>query len=175
MSAARLVVADTSPLNYLVWIGAVEVLRELFGQVLVPQAVWRELYHPNAPPAVVRWREVPPPWLQVMEVASVDASLGLGAGETEAISLALEKDVRMILMDERKGRRAARERGLLTLGTLNLIDLADAHGLLDGPQALEKLRGTNFRAQEALWEQFRAQMQARRDAGEEKVAEAPTD
>jgi hypothetical protein len=44
------------------------------------------------------------------------------------------------LLDERKGRAAAKARGLLTLGTLNLINLGDEAGLLDGVQALRDLR-----------------------------------
>ncbi len=38
-----IVVADTTPLNYLVVIGHVDLLPALFGQVLIPTAVWNEL------------------------------------------------------------------------------------------------------------------------------------
>jgi predicted nucleic acid-binding protein len=38
-----IVIADTSPLNYLVLIGEAEVLRRLYGQVVIPEAVLREL------------------------------------------------------------------------------------------------------------------------------------
>ncbi len=44
-----IVVADTSPLNYLIQIDEVGLLPAIFGQVLLPTAVARELLHPNAP------------------------------------------------------------------------------------------------------------------------------
>ena len=49
------VIADTSPLNYLVLTGYADVLLHLYGQVAIPHAVLQELLHPNAPPAVARW------------------------------------------------------------------------------------------------------------------------
>ena len=98
-----LVVADTTPLNYLVLIGRVEILGSLFVEVLVPRAVWQELHHPRTPVAVSRWLQAPPAWLRVVDVQQVDATLSLGAGENEAISLALEKHVSVLLVDERKG------------------------------------------------------------------------
>ena len=49
------VVADTSPLNYLVLIGEVDVLAKLFDSVLIPPAVYAELQSPRTPSQVVRW------------------------------------------------------------------------------------------------------------------------
>ena len=46
------VIADTSPLNYLVLIEQAEVLPNLFGAVVIPQSVLEELRHPSAPQAV---------------------------------------------------------------------------------------------------------------------------
>lgn len=51
----RLVVADTSPIFYLLSIGQIHLLPELFGKVLVPEAVHQELCHPAAPPLVKAW------------------------------------------------------------------------------------------------------------------------
>jgi predicted nucleic acid-binding protein len=44
-----IVVSDTSPLNYLVLIGADQVLPSLFGQVLTPPEVLAEMQHAKAP------------------------------------------------------------------------------------------------------------------------------
>jgi len=44
-----IIVADTSPLNYLVLISEVDILPGLFGQVIVPHAVWSELHAPGTP------------------------------------------------------------------------------------------------------------------------------
>ena len=48
-----LVVADTTPINYLVLIAQIDILAALYPQVVIPSAVAAELQHPKAP-AVVR-------------------------------------------------------------------------------------------------------------------------
>ena len=48
------------------------------------------------------------------------------------------------------------------LNYLNLIDLADERGLIDGIEALNDLRQTTFRADEELFRRFEARMNARR-------------
>ena len=88
----------------------------------------------------------------------MDSTILIGKGEVEAISLALEKQVEIVLMDERKGRAAAQSRGLLAVGTLNLIDLADEKGLLNGIESLNALRKTTFRADRRLVEQLAAKI-----------------
>jgi predicted nucleic acid-binding protein len=162
MSQMAVVVADTTPLNYLILIGRMEVLGSLFGEVLIPEAVLAELRHPKAPEAVSRWLQSPPPWLRITKVLEMDETVQLGRGETEAISLARERNLKVVLMDERRGRQAAEARGLIAVGTLNLIDLADELRLLDGVEALNELRQTTFRADAGLLERFEAQMRARR-------------
>jgi predicted nucleic acid-binding protein len=47
-----IVVADTSPLNYLILIDQADLLPSLFGEVLLPHAVHRELQHPKTPERV---------------------------------------------------------------------------------------------------------------------------
>jgi predicted nucleic acid-binding protein len=47
-----IVVADTTPINYLILIGEIEVLPELYGQVIIPHAVCEELLRSRAPGAV---------------------------------------------------------------------------------------------------------------------------
>lgn len=162
MSGHRVVVADTTPINYLILIGQIGVLRDLFDEVMIPEAVLAELHHPKAPPAVADWLLTPPAWLTVERVAQVDQTIQLGKGETEAISLAVERQIPIVLMDERRGRSAAEARGLLAVGTLNLIDLADERGLLEGVAVLETLRQTTFRAPSELLERFESSMAARK-------------
>jgi predicted nucleic acid-binding protein len=48
----RLVIADTSPIFYLLSIGHIDLLPQLFGKILLPKAVQKELTHPAAPVAV---------------------------------------------------------------------------------------------------------------------------
>ena len=162
MSNPVLVVADTTPLNYLILIGQDHVLGALFGNVVVPEGVLAELKHPRAPVAVALWVKALPVWLRVARVKDLDQTIPLGKGEVEAISLALEMQLGIVLMDERKGRTTAQSRGLLTVGTLNLIDLADERGLLNGIVALNDLRKTTFRADRRLLEQLEAKIISRR-------------
>ncbi len=162
MSAQTVVVADTTPLNYLVLIERIEVLHLLFGEVIIPEAVLTELRHPKAPIAVTAWLQNLPHWLHVLKVSEVDRTIQLGQGETEAISLAIEHQVSIVLMDERRGRAAAEARGLLPIGTLNILDLADERGLLDGVTSLNELKRTTFRADQELLDRFEERMRARK-------------
>jgi predicted nucleic acid-binding protein len=104
-----LVVADTSPLNYLIQIHCQEVLSRLYQRVLIPSAVFGELNQPQTPRVVREWLNSRPPWLEVKEVSLVwapDLSM-LDAGEREAIQLAREEHADLLLMDERMGVRFA--------------------------------------------------------------------
>ena len=87
-----IVVADTSPLNYLVLIGHIEVLPYFYQRVLIPPFVWEELQDANTPDMVRVWAARPPAWLEQHSLRNPpDASLNfLDRGEREAITLALE-------------------------------------------------------------------------------------
>ncbi|MCI0561516.1 MAG: hypothetical protein MN733_23760 [Nitrososphaera sp.] len=85
-----LVVADASPLNYLVQCEAIQVLPQLYGQVVIPQAVFDELSRPCALESVRQWLESRPSWTVVRSPQNIDERLMLGRGEVEAICLADE-------------------------------------------------------------------------------------
>jgi predicted nucleic acid-binding protein len=119
-----IVIADTSPLNYLVLIGEAEILERLYRRVIVPKAVWRELQHPETPAAVAEWVAHRPLWLEVHQSTSLpDAGLRLlGEGERQAILLAQElRAEALLLMDEGKGRQEASRRNLRITGTLGVL------------------------------------------------------
>ena len=82
-----IVVSDTSPLNYLVLIEAVEVLPAIFGRVVVPPTVIEELQAPGARDAVKAWIAAPPSWLEVRSPESIGTSLALGRGEPRRSAL----------------------------------------------------------------------------------------
>ncbi len=96
------VVADTSPLNYLIQIDCDDLLPALYERVFVPSAVVEELGHPRAVAAVRAWLTRVPPWLVVQHVAeAVDARLArLDPGERQAIQLAKREHADLLLMDE---------------------------------------------------------------------------
>jgi predicted nucleic acid-binding protein len=142
-----IVVADTSPLNYLIRLGNPQILKDIYGRVLVPSAVLIELRHPQAPAEVRAWTFNPPTWLEEKQVQEIDATLPveLGAGEREAISLALEVKADVLLIDERAGRDEAEARHIQVAGTLAVLLQAASLGYLDLPEALEQLRQFGFR------------------------------
>ena len=142
----RLVVADTSPIFYLLSIGQIKLLPLLFGKVFVPDAVDKELRHPTGP-AVLREWSARPPWLEVIPIDLIDdaALRPLGAGERAAITLALSIHADLILIDERKGTAVALTKGFAVTGTLGILRLAARGGLIDLVDVLAKLRRTNFR------------------------------
>jgi predicted nucleic acid-binding protein len=100
-----IVIADTSPLNYLVSIGAVDVLQSLYKRVTVPEAVVRELRDMKAPAAVLTWIDQPPAWLEVQPDPPSDPTLCfLDAGEKAALTLAQLLNADELLNEERTGR-----------------------------------------------------------------------
>lgn len=142
-----IVVADTSPLNYLILLGHADLLRDIYGHVLVPSAVLVEMQHAEAPPAVRTWATAPPAWLDRRQVENLDTtlSLALGPGEREAISLALEVHADVLLIDERAGRTEAEARHLEVAGTLAVLLEASIRGHLNLPEKIAHLRRHGFR------------------------------
>lgn len=113
-----IVVSDASPLNILVRIGYVDVLPPLFGEVYVAPRVVGELMHAEAPSAVRAWIMAPPVWLHCRAPSTLLDAAARGAGEREAISLAVELKAALLLIDDRKARQDARRFGVPITGTL---------------------------------------------------------
>ena len=157
------VVSNTSPVNYLVLIDLQDVLPALFGRVLIPNAVLQELRSPAAPPQVKNWLDAVPDWLESQVVAEIPSVLRqLDAGEREAIALAQSAGASLVLLDERKARQVARERGLAVSGTLGVLDLAARRGLVNLSDALDRLDRTTFRASARLLRHIRQQHSAKK-------------
>jgi len=152
-----IVVADASPLNYLVQIECVEILRQMFGEVLVPNAVFEELTADRAPQAVASWVRQPPSWLTIRHVLPLeDPSLvELGAGEQGAITLAIETNAKLLLIDDRRGRREAEKRGIPTTGILGVLLAAGKLGFIDSEKEFQRLIAeTNFRIGASIQQDF---------------------
>jgi predicted nucleic acid-binding protein len=152
------VVADTSPLNYLVQIGCQEQLAALYERVLVPPAVMNELHHPRTPAAVRAWVEHLPAWVEIRAVQSAPLATlaGLDPGEQEAIQLAQEQHADLLLMDERRAVAFARRQGLEVTGTLGVLVQAARLGLVEIDAAVNRLQTTGFRATPELFAHARA-------------------
>jgi predicted nucleic acid-binding protein len=142
-----IVVADTSPINYLVLIGQIDVLEMLYQSVLIPTAVHDELLSAKAPAAVRIWIRQPPLWLTVHTIKIIEdpSAAYLDLGEKEAIQLAEEVGAEQIILDDLAGRREAFRRGLPVIGTLGVLRQAAQLGLLDIHSAIQSLQGTTFK------------------------------
>ena len=151
-----IVVADTSPLNYLVLIGQEKLLPVLFGEIAIPNAVALELLHPRASFAVRSWMSAPPLWLTLYtSVPNSHPELsGLDPGEREAIELAVSIGAELLLIDEVQGRQQAINLNLKIRGTLGVLEQASRLGILDLNAASQKLMATNFRLSPAVLQQL---------------------
>lgn len=141
-----IVVADTSPINYLVLIEEIHILPQLYGTVLIPHAVRAELMSLVAPGQVRLWISQPPSWLEVRipESASDTLTYGLDPGERDAILLAVELHADQLIVDDRQGRREAQKLGIAVVGTLGVLKEAAIRGLMDLRKAVARLQSTNF-------------------------------
>lgn len=149
----RLVIADTGPVNYLILIGHIDLLPALFEKVILPSTVQNELASRKAPSAVRQWVAALPDWLEVRGAPPGEPDEALkriDAGERAAIQLAVSLHADLLLMDDRKGVRTARNKGFRVTGTLGILELAAQAGLVDFAQAAERLRETTFRNPQAL-------------------------
>jgi predicted nucleic acid-binding protein len=133
-----IVVADSSPLIAMGRIGQLEILHAVFGQLLLPDAVWREVVEGAADKpgssdvASASWIER----RTVNDLAWVNLlKHDLGAGEAEAIILAKETGADFILMDERLGRSAAERLGLKVVGLIGALIEARKQGLITNANA----------------------------------------
>ncbi len=152
----RLVVADTSPLVYLILIDQIEILPQLFGSVVLPGAVHTELCHCLAPAVVRTWAEALPSWAEVKPAPEIadDVMRSLGIGERAAIALAISIHADLVLIDERKGTLVAIENGLEVSGTLGVLQRAAQKGLLNLAEAFGRLKTTNFRYRQEIMDRL---------------------
>jgi predicted nucleic acid-binding protein len=110
-----IVVSDTTAITTLLNMGEARLLAELFGEVAVPQGVWDELraFHSDLP-EFVRLRQVTRPGERLPGTET------LGRGEAEALKLARELRADLLLMDDRRGRKAAASLGIVVAGLPDL-------------------------------------------------------
>ncbi len=151
-----IVVSDASPLAALSFIHQLDILRALYGMVLVPEAVWREVAVVGADRPgreAVRRAE----WIVRRAVQNRELVLvllqDLDAGEAEAIALALELGSDLLLMDERLGRQKARHLGVNVVGVIGVLTEAKHRGIITAIKPhMDQLRDVaGFRISDRLY------------------------
>ena len=150
------VVSNASPLINLARIGQLELLRELYGILVIPEAVWLEVVVEGT--GQPGWDEVKAAtWITTQAVVNkrlVQAlQQDLDAGEAEAIALAVETEAELLLMDERLGRESARHFGLRYVGLIGVLVEAKRKGLVRAVRPyLNELRDiAGFRIRDTLY------------------------
>lgn len=128
-----LVVSNTSPIMNLAVLGLLDLLRQQFREVIVPDAVIEELRLDTDFPGTENIRRaISEGWLHEEKVENQQVVLALRReldnGEAEAIALALQLKANLILMDERDGRSLAKSMGLTPIGVLGVLIRAKQDG-----------------------------------------------
>jgi predicted nucleic acid-binding protein len=159
LTSTPVVVADTSPINYLILIGHINVLPVLFGKVILPTVVRDELARPKAPLEVRDWLANSPAWLEVRpsEQTADMSMVDLDDGERSAILLAMELHADLLLIDERRAAKSARSKGFRVAGTLAILGMAARRDLVRLPDAVDRLKRTSFHYNQEILDQFLAE------------------
>jgi predicted nucleic acid-binding protein len=156
-----IVVSDTSTITNLAAIERLPLLAQLYTQVIIPNAVYRELVDLEFPvPGTIEVQSAS--WLQVRQVVQnrvveqLQNEARLDLGESEALALALELGAELLLIDERRGRAEATRLGLRITGLLGVLIEAKHKNLLAAVKPLmDALIATSeFRVSPVLYNQI---------------------
>jgi uncharacterized protein len=115
------VILNNTPLVALHLLGQWSLLHQLYGKVLIPTAVEREFL------AVARNERKQAlhtaPWLHTTPTSlhPLLKHTKLDEGESAVLSLALQQDARLVIIDEQRGRVVAKKLGLSFTGTLGVL------------------------------------------------------
>ncbi|MEA2562210.1 MAG: hypothetical protein QOH06_3714 [Acidobacteriota bacterium] len=156
------IVVNSGPLISLARIGQLNLLPRLFGEILVPAAVLREVTEDESRPGAVLVKSAE--WLGLGEVSdrsAVERLLSsLGEGESEVLILARELGATAVI-DERRGRTIAAALGIPQTGTIGVLLAAKQTGAVSViTPLLDQLVANGLRLSSRLYEE------ARRLAGE---------
>ena len=150
-----IVVSNTSPISNLAAIGQLGLLQQLYGNVIIPTAVYQELLNSGATdPATLAVQSLD--WIQPQSVTNLallqTLQNNLDIGEAEAITLALELNAERLIMDERRGRNEAIRAGLQVTGLLGVLLAAKQQRLIPLVQpVLDDLIAQGFWVREELY------------------------
>lgn len=127
----RPVIVNNTPLAALWSVGQLPLLHALYGEILMPQAVHQEFLDTET---AQRQKVLDAsPWLRSTALVTPRQALvyvGLDRGEAEVLALALERNARLVILDERRGRLYAKRLGLPLTGTVGVVLAAKEAGLV---------------------------------------------
>lgn len=157
-----IVVSDTSPITNLAAIDRLDLLHLLYGEIIIPVAVYNELTQPNINSIVPGAREVQTlSWIKTQPVQNyqqvtqiLTSQANIDRGEAEAIILALELNADLILIDERRGRMSASTYNLKVTGLLGILLQAKKQQAIANVKPLMDtlIQQANFRIRDELYQ-----------------------
>ena len=150
-----IVVSDTTAISNLVQIGKLNLLQNLYGEVVIPESVYEEL-QVLIDLNIVSEEYLRQNWIKVKQVkdnSEVSKLLDrLDIGESEAIIMGIELSADYLLIDEKVGRIVALERNLRIIGTLGVLIKARGKNLITSVQEeMDKLRRIGFWISDSLY------------------------
>lgn len=125
------VISDTTPILSLLKINKLYLLKELYGQIIVPYAVFREIENGKQKPCYQNLKHTE--WIKfeyLKNPTSLDLFIDLDAGEAEVLILAKEINADLVILDEILGRRYAKQLGLNMTGTIGILLKSKEIGLI---------------------------------------------
>jgi predicted nucleic acid-binding protein len=144
------VVADSTPCIYLARLGDLGILHKLFGRIVLPEAVWRELTVEGHLPGASEFQAALDRWVTVQATRQADLdgimqAEKLERGEVEAIQLARELRAEALLLDEQRAVEYARSLELTVVRTPSIYVAARNAGWIDSVrERLDRLRAAGF-------------------------------
>ncbi len=133
----RKVITNTTPILSLLKIGKLSLLNEIYGEVILPFAVFQEIEAGKHKPYYQNVNQIS--WIKVERVKNPDSRsffVDLDDGEAEVLILAKELNADLVIMDEITGRRYARQLGMEITGTLGILLKAKEKGLVNSVREL---------------------------------------
>lgn len=147
------VISDTTAITNLIRIDLLFILPELYGQIIIPKAVYDELSEYSNQKEIIDNS----PWIETVQITASELLNKLTGkidkGEAEAIVLAIELTPDYLIIDELKGRKIAKAYDIEIIGLLGILVLAKKHGLIENVgKYLERLKNEiGFRISEELY------------------------
>lgn len=126
-----IVISDTSVITNLIQLEQLNLLGQLFDQVIIPRKVHEELGKRPEQTELISQHD----WIEVREISNNDLYNKLldilDAGESESIALALELNADLLIIDEKRGRKIAKDYGIAITGLLGIIVEAKEVGYIN--------------------------------------------
>lgn len=151
-----LIVSDTSPITNLIQVNQLELLNKMFGEIVIPNKVFEELSVYEGHKEEIGNQD----WILIKSVKNKELVKALekqlDSGEAEAIILAKELEADLLIIDERKGRKAAEEYGLKIIGLLGVLIQGKKKGHIDKLKPIldELIEEVGFRVGKKLHERI---------------------